>query len=262
MMEDVWNMSLETWLAYWGEGWHVLLFALCLAYLLFSKKDRKKGERRIFVGYTLVTLVIFFLPYTANVIANYCIGETVYWRVLWLLPTAPAIAYACTKFCTSWKNAGFQMIFTALLLSVIVLTGEQVYVEGNYHVPDNSEKVAYEIKAIAELVREDAGDGKKKLVAPDSIATYLRIYAPDIKMPYGRGSRGARRKISKQLHLLLNQEPQFVEPAQVTDLASQARCGYLVVWTDLDEQQKEYASNGYSLLGMVDKYCIYKYKKP
>lgn len=261
MMEEVWNMSLETWLAYWGDGWHIFLFLLCLLYLVIPGKKREKGDRRIFVGYTLVTLVIFFFPYTANVIANYCIGETVYWRVLWLLPTTSVIAYACTKLCTSWKNAGFQMVFTALFLGIIVFTGTQVYVEGNYHVPDNQEKVSYEIKAIAELVREDAGDKKKKLVAPDSIATYIRIYAPDIRMPYGRSSRGAGGEIAKQLHILLNQPQEQVEPAQVTDLASQARCNYLVVWMDEKGQEQEYESNGYSLLGMVDKYYIYKYSK-
>lgn len=257
MMEDIWEMSVETWLAYWGEGWHVYLFLLCLPILFFMKKA--KEERKIFAAYTLVVMVIFFLPFTANVIANYCVGVTVYWRVLWLLPVAPAIAYVCTRLCTAWRNAGIQMALAAVFLGVVVFTGSQVYVEGNYRMPDNPEKVPYEIKAVADLIRDDAGEAeKKRLVAPEKIATYIRVYAPDIEMPYGRSSRGASRKAAKQLHILLNQDQQQTEPSQVAILARKVKCDYLAVWAEDADMDREYGDNGYMLLGVVDKYHIYK----
>lgn len=257
MIAQVWEMSLETWSAYWGDGQHVYLFLLCLPILFLLK--RAKGERRIFAVYTLVILLIFFLPFTANVIANYCVGAAVYWRVLWLLPVAPVIAYVCTRSCTAWRNAGIQMAMAAVFLGVVVFAGTQVYVEDNYRMPDNPEKVPYEIKAVADLIRGDAGEAeKKKLVAPDKIATYIRIYAPDIEMPYGRSSRGARRKAAKQLHILLNQDEQQTEPSQVAILARKVKCDYLAVWVEDAGTDQEYEDSGYMLLGTVDKYHIYK----
>ncbi len=257
MMEHVWDMSLETWLAYWGEGWHVYLFLLCLPFLFFWKK--MKGERRILAAYTLVVLAIFFLPLTAHVIADYCIGKTVYWRVLWLLPVAPVIAYVCTRVSTAWKNAGIQMILGAVFLGVIVCTGSQVYVEGNFQMPDVPEKVPYQVKAIADLVREESGRAeKKKLVAPDEIATYMRIYAPDIQMPYGRGSRGTKRGAAKQLHILLGQDAGQTDPGQVSTLVRDVRCNYLVMWVEDPQTDQKYEENGFTLVGMVDQYHIYK----
>lgn len=257
MIERIWEMSVKTWQAYWGEGWHVYLFLLCLAAILFLK--RSKVEKKVFLGYTLAALAVFFLPFTAQVIAEHCIGESVYWRVLWLLPVAPTIAYVCTRLCTAWKNAGLQMILAAVCLGAIVFTGTQVYVEGNYHMPENQEKVPYEIKGIADLIRDNAGGAeKKRLVAPDRIATYMRIYAPDIEMAYGRSSRGTVRKASKQLHILLNQDPQETEPFQVAALAQRVRCNYLVAWVEEAGVDQEYEESGYTLLGMVDKYHVYK----
>lgn len=256
MVEEMWNLSLDTWLAYWGDGWHSFVFFLCLVYLLISKRERK--DWRIFVGYTLAALVVFFLPYTADFIANYCIGKNVYWRVLWLLPVAPVIAYVCTRVCTRWKNAGAQMILAAVFLVVLVFTGTQVYVNGNYEMPDNAEKIPYEVKAVAEMVRKDAKDGKKRLAAPEAIATYIRIYAPDIRMPYGRGSRGTSKEKTKLLYLMVNQEQQWVEPSEVTKLAQQSRCNYLVLWIEDAAVEQEYERYGCVLVGMVDKYHIYK----
>ena len=256
MFGRIWEMSLKTWQAYWGDGGHVYLFLLCLLILFFLKKNA--GGRRVFGVYTLAVLAVFFCPLTAGVIAEYCIGSSVYWRMLWLLPTAPVIAYVCTRICTMWKDAGIQRALSALFLGVIVLAGTQVYVAGNYQMPDNREKIPYEVKALADLIREDAGAAeKKKVAAPEKAATYMRIYAPDIEMPYGRGSRGSGKSAAKQLHLLLNQEQQAL-PAQVTALARRAGCNYLAVWVDEAGVDEAYEENGYALVGVVEKYHLYK----
>lgn len=253
-MGNIWNMCLETWRAYWGEAGHIFLFLLGLLYLMVRKKER--GKRNILVVYPFIVIVIFFFPVTADVIANYCIGQSVYWRMLWLLPVPLVIAYVCTKLCTAIKNTGLQMMLAAVFLGVIVLSGAQVYVKDNYHRADNREKISYDVKALADLIRADAGDKRKKLSAPDYIATYIRIYAPDIQMPYGRSSRGAVRETGKQLHLLLDQE--WAEPAQVAELARRAHCNYLVVKGADEVMDQKYGMYGYSLMGTIDQYHLYR----
>ena len=76
-----------------GNGFYVyLLLAACLYFLVFG---RKKERSRILSGYIVVFLAVFFCPVTAYIIQK-CIGRSVYWRVLWILPAVPLIAYAGT----------------------------------------------------------------------------------------------------------------------------------------------------------------------
>ena len=85
--------SLDAWQKYWGNGFYVyLLLAACLYFLVFG---RKKERSRILSGYIVVFLAVFFCPVTAYIIQK-CIGRSVYWRVLWVLPAVPLIAYAGT----------------------------------------------------------------------------------------------------------------------------------------------------------------------
>ena len=78
--------SLDAWQKYWGNGFYVyLLLAACLYFLVFG---RKKERARILSGYIVVFLAVFFCPVTAYIIQK-CIGRSVYWRVLWVLPAVP-----------------------------------------------------------------------------------------------------------------------------------------------------------------------------
>ena len=84
---------MDAWQKYWGNGFYVyLLLAACLYFLVFG---RKKERSRILSGYIVVFLAVFFCPVTAYIIQK-CIGRSVYWRVLWILPAVPLIAYAGT----------------------------------------------------------------------------------------------------------------------------------------------------------------------
>ena len=90
------KIAIEKLLLYIGDSWQYGLFLAALLYLLFSKEEKK--TKRFFVSYTIVFLVVFFCPITAKIIMDYCIGQSVYWRMLWLLPIPLFIAVAGTKF--------------------------------------------------------------------------------------------------------------------------------------------------------------------
>ena len=85
-MKEMINKSLEFWNNYWGGSLFPWLLAASVLYLLIFK-HRKKTVRYV-LAYVCVTLFLFFFPYTAKIIQK-CVGESVYWRVLWIVPSAP-----------------------------------------------------------------------------------------------------------------------------------------------------------------------------
>ena len=80
-MKEMINKSLEFWNNYWGGSLFPWLLAASVLYLLIFK-HRKKTVRYV-LAYVCVTLFLFFFPYTAKIIQK-CVGESVYWRVLWI----------------------------------------------------------------------------------------------------------------------------------------------------------------------------------
>ena len=57
---------------YIGSGWHYLLFAAALLFLILKRDD--KENRKWLVGYTLLFAAVYICPLTARIIMKYCIG--------------------------------------------------------------------------------------------------------------------------------------------------------------------------------------------
>ena len=93
-MKELINQILNFWSNYWGDSLFLYLLILAAAYLLIFK--RKEENVKYVLTYLLIMLFLFFCPLTAAVIQK-CIGESVYWRVLWLIPSSPVIALAMTE---------------------------------------------------------------------------------------------------------------------------------------------------------------------
>ena len=121
MMKEMIKKSLGFWNNYWGDSVFPYLLAIALLYLLIFK--RKKKTTRYVLGYVFLALFLFFFPYTAKIIQK-CIGENVYWRVLWLVPSTPVIALAMTEFIRG-RKAVLQPVLLVLCTAVIVLGGKE-----------------------------------------------------------------------------------------------------------------------------------------
>ncbi len=202
--------SLDAWQKYWGNGFYVyLLLAACLYFLVFG---RKKERSRILSGYIVVFLAVFFCPVTAYIIQK-CIGRSVYWRVLWILPAVPLIAYAGTCLI---KKVGASRPRQYILLIFI------------------------------------------DLATDDKIASYVRVYDPSIKMPYGRGGKGASgKKAARWLHKQLVAEVPVIK--KVVKNAKRLKCNYLVFPVPSKKKQLYMETKGFYLIGQVNEYGIFKY---
>ena len=133
MMKEMIKKSLGFWNNYWGSSIFPYLLVIALLYLLIFK--HKKKTTRYVLAYVFLMLFLFFFPYTAKIIQK-CIGENVYWRVLWLVPSTSVIALALTEFIRGRKSF-LQPVLLVLFAGMIAWGGKEFYTEGYYHKVNN-----------------------------------------------------------------------------------------------------------------------------
>lgn len=148
---------------YIGSGWHYLLFAAALLFLILKRDD--KENRKWLVGYTLLFAAVYICPLTARIIMKYCIGGFVYWRMFWILPTSVIVAYVAVSVCTAGKKKTIQAVCASLLMALIIVTGKNPYVGGQaiYQKAVNMQKLPADACQISELIAATRAEGETAL---------------------------------------------------------------------------------------------------
>jgi hypothetical protein len=90
--------ALKLFQEYMGTGLIVLWFLVSLLYLWLTEK--RKYIRVMFLYVPLVLLLVFFNPLVAKIVSQMADGE-IYYRILWLLPVTPVIAFGTVQKHTS-----------------------------------------------------------------------------------------------------------------------------------------------------------------
>lgn len=251
-MKELMEQMIAFWNNYWGESliaWFLLAAVIWL--LLFR---RKKETTKYMLLYLAVSLFIFFCPFTAKIIQA-CIGTTVYWRVLWLVPSSPVIAYAMTEFLRERKKLWKPLALAACAV-LIVLGGKGIYQAGNYRLVRNYQKVPEEVAGICELVKKDAGDSLYFLAADNYIGPYVRVYDPSIHMMFNREGRGGYGMGPKRLYLEINAP--VLNYLNIAAVGKRTYCNYLVVKNPNMDQKKEMERFGYQEVGSAGRYSLYR----
>ena len=251
--------TLSAWKLSWGGGWYVLLLVVAAVYLVAFHRDKKTV--RILLGYMGVFLFVFFCPITAGIIQK-CVGDEVYWRVLWILPTVPILAYAGTILVRSFRKRAVRwklpaQIFSAVFVAaVFALCGKSVWSQDNYVKVANYQKVPDEVAQVCKIVREQTTAGETAcLAADDYLAAYIRVYDSSIYMPYSRAGKGSLHYSSKRLY----QELSSPEPniRRVIKIAKRLGCNFLVFALPGQKQQNYLQKKGYELVGTVNQYGVF-----
>lgn len=257
-MREALSVAMEAWQKYWGNGFYAyLLLAAVLYFLVFG---RKKERAKIVLEYIVVFLAVFFCPVTAYIIQK-CVGGLVYWRVLWLLPVVPLLAYAGT--CVIKKLGKNRILRYGLLLAavaVFALGGTGLNRNGFFQKVQNSQKIPDEVVQICDLINDQKEEDEVVYLATDDkISSYVRVYDPSIKMPYGRGGSGRDSKRARKLHKQLVSEVPVIK--KVIKYSKKLKCGYLVFPVPSDKKVEYMESKGYYLIGQVGEYGIFKYSE-
>ena len=193
------EFTLECFRKYYGEslGW-IAVLAAGIVLLVFGKR---LGARygKLLVIYSGVVLGLYFFPPTARVM-EWCIGEIVYWRVLWLVPAGAVLAYAVGLICEKVKIV-WKVNILGLACLVIVAGGGFMYGRGQglYRAAENPYKIPQDVVEACEIIL-DAAEGETPLAAGDyDFACYARVYTAEIQMPYGRVVESGTKESARNL---------------------------------------------------------------
>ena len=238
---------------YMGTGLILIWFLLSLLYLFL--REEKKQIRILFLYVPLVLLVLFFNPLFSKGLSTY-LGKEIYYRVLWLLPVTPVLAYTILHICVCLKGKK-RMAFTMGAVALVILSGSYIYenrifgrAENLYHVPQS----VVEICDVIEIPGREV-----TAVFPLDMVQYVRQYSPTVCMPYGRemlvGTAWNEWAIQNDLCDVM--EADEINAAELGRLAREEHCVYIVL--PLDKKVKgTLQSEAYEEFAQIRGYGIYK----
>ncbi|MFI3176771.1 MAG: hypothetical protein R3Y67_04650 [Eubacteriales bacterium] len=249
-MDTIW-LVIQLYNDYFGrQGYLVWLFAACLVYLWIT--EREKTRRFYLVFFSTAIVVLFLCPLVAYIAVRTIFDQETYYRILWLLPTYPVIAYTITKVITERKRMGIKVLLACA--SVAIIAGSGVYVYGNtwfvkseniYHLPQVTVDICDKINEEGEWVYA---------VVPKELIESVRQYSENLRLPYGREMLIERWGFSHSLYDIMEADVIVAE-----ELASEARlynCHYIVLaeYKEMDGRLEDY---DYELFARVEHYTIY-----
>lgn len=254
-MKEIMEYTLSIWNKYWGDGYVQYLLLIAVIYLLLRKRQNR--SIRLVLPYLFVILFLFLCPLTAKIIQA-CIGQDVYWRVLWLLPATSVIALACSEFLHIRRSKAARYLTVLLFAVTIVISGKNLLDSGSYIKVHNYQKVPDEVAHVCNIIREDAGDTKVRLVTDENLSPYIRVYDPSINMPYGRWGKGAITKTTIRLYKAVHPETGRVKYKRIARLAKKAKCNYMAIVMNERFDVSYVEQFGYVQIGTVNNYGIFR----
>lgn len=244
----MWNMIMTLYREYIGSGMIAGLFLAAVIFLFVTEKN--KITRIVFLYMPVLVLVLYFFPPFASIVYNFA-GEEIYYRLLWLLPVTPVLAYAAVKILESCEGIK-KWIVGIVLGGIVILSGSLVYkspyfskAENRYHVP----------QAVVDICEAIEVDGREVMAAfPMELVQYVRQYSPYVCMPYGREILIERWNFKDELYELLNAE--VLDAELIVRSAREKNCHY-VIFSEEKTVMGSFEDYEYELFDVVDGYVIY-----
>lgn len=260
-MREIITKTWETFLQFKGMGMHLgLYFAAALFLNSLSKTKREKDGSSLLSGYSLVFWGIFFFPVTAKIIIDYCIGDSVYWRMFWILPFPVVIAYAFALSLKQVQVAWKRYVLVLCMAAVILVTGTPVYTPEQFRASENRYRIPQVAVEVCQIVNEDARENNlkvRKVIAVNDLLPYIRQYDGSILMPYGRnGPKEGKfqNKNCKRIYNAIN-SPE-VDFKKLLKFAEKENCNYLVYFST-EEADAALGRLGCEAVGDTGQYRVF-----
>lgn len=247
---DTIKLVIQLYNDYFGQGYLSWLFLACFVYLWVAEKEK---TRRFYLVYiTTALLVFFFCPIVAYIAVRTIFDQETYYRILWLLPIYPVIAYAITKLISDCKGKLQKGILMIGGIIVLVTSGVFTYehptftrAENLYHIP----------QAVIDICdRIDLENDWVYVVVPKELLESMRQYAENIRMPYGREILIERWGFSSELYDIM--EADVIDTKLLAEQARMHNCYYVVLREDKVKTERMEAYE-YEQVGRVEHYTIY-----
>ena len=158
---------------YSGQCFYMLLYLAALVFI-FLKTDKK--YRGIFIYPALITLLTVYNPVVPVLINRFFDVNQEYYRLLWISPVIPAVAFALTV--TVFREDRSRAAKLAYFISAVLLllgAGKLVYSDGYIRV-QNVYKMPQEVIVVSEAIHRDSERSFPKAVCDFGLTMELRQY--------------------------------------------------------------------------------------
>lgn len=249
LLEEFWQSAAM----YWGN-WRI--GALFLAILLLLLCWKKLGEyRKGFLVLAAVLLVLVYNPF-AKYFWSKVMQEHLYWRMFWILPAVPVMAFVMTGLLQRkavWKN----LLLGVLVVAAIAVCGKNVYTNGNFTKAENRFKLPQEAVMIADYMLTE--DGETKAIVPEAVFCYIRQYSSRISLLYGRDIIGFTSPVKNKRFHKVYEEMESDRPNVRTIMlaAKKYKCQY-VVYDSAKILRGNPENYGYELKTQIGRFLIYR----
>ena len=241
--------ALKLFQEYMGTGLIMIWFLVSLLYLWLTEK--RKHIRVMFLYVPFVLLLVFFNPLMAKVIASMADGE-IYYRILWLLPVTPVVAFGTVSFCGKLSGRKKYVGIMAAIV-VFVVSGGLIYRNPFFQRAENAYHVPQSVVDICDAIEVP---GREVMAAfPRELLQYVRQYSNVVCMPYGRDIVVSKWTVQNDLHDVMERE--IIDTLELATRAREENCAYVILPEDKelvgrmeDQQFEEFAR--------MDGYVIYK----
>ena len=255
-MNEALKHSIETWNRYWGDsfaGW--LLIACLIVLIVFSIKERKVLPV-VFTG--AFSLLLFFLPLTEKLVS--LVGEEeVYWRLLWIVPYVIIVSLALTLIISRFRSLKVRIPAVIIMVILIGSAGRGHSASENFVMAENTEQVPQYCIDCADIILSQFR-GVYYAATDDLMASYIRTYAPQIIMPYGRNGDGGNTKPKfMQLYQLCSYADYHLD--LLPGVAEFAGVDYLIIRVENEDADQIMADAGWIKMGGSDPYTVYRYDR-
>lgn len=258
-MRETFRVVMSMYDSYNGTGMQFALCFACLIYLLIQKKEKEK--RFLFLGYTLLFFIICFFPLTAKIIMQVCIGEEVYWRMFWLLPSTIITSYTAVVVLMQVDGKIKRHLTLFVMLLVVVMTGTNVYNSAVFEHKQNHYNLPQATVNICDMVEQDAeanGITHKKLITVNELLSSIRQYDADILQPYGydilRGDKTDTEAAFQIYRIMSGGEKNW---EALSWYAAMDDCNYLA-YPAAEGVIEELTDCGFEIVGANEEYHIYR----
>lgn len=238
--------AFMTFQRYMGTGLILIWYLAALIYLYL--KEKRKPFRIMFLYVPVLTLLLFFNPIFSGLFQKF-LGETIYFRMIWLLPISVTLAYTMVSLLGELKGKA-KNIAVLLLVLLVLISGKLVYQNSLYSRADNAYHVPWEVVEICDAI---ALPGREVMAAfPREFLLYVRQYSTSVCMPYGRT---VMQGYCDDFELLMYRDE--ILAAELAEMSKARKCHY-VIFSEQKTILGDLTEYDFVYFGKVGEYLIYK----
>lgn len=241
--------NLQYFNTYQGSGHYLILLICSIVFLVFGRTSENKHKYNRIVLYICFVSVIYWMPFSSQILKRYLTGNNVYCRMFWVFHISLVVAYVAVELlCIDEKK---RIIALILVLSLFVLSGKYMFTEENFQEASNIAKLRGPVPQICEYIEQDAEIQECEIIrviVEGEFVSSIRQYDGNIHMNYGRWS------LDNPFVECLNAE--YFDIYRLLELAYQSNSNYLVLY-EVRDMQNTLVENRCRLVAEMDGYCIY-----